>query len=258
MGRFDLSDALDDTEQAALPSYLLRLGVYPSDDAATQAVQNSLSTHARDTLSTLYWLIPATRQTISDSIKDEYFRLGDSAALSRVIIGRYRESGRILKSAYECTATAARYGSPLPIEVLVSALDVPYADWLEAAAPDAPAWGLLYPDSPEDGATVFYRPRNDVVTELILEALNGGTLSHAGETHVLGMLLSACTGSQPQYREFCTRALVPNAKLNHLEYPEGLQLYEDAINALPLEDRTLLHHKGPRKNNFLEVLIVSL
>ena len=244
MGRFELSDTLDDAEEAALAPYLVKLGIYSTSAAATQAVSGSLSKYTRDTLSTLYWLIPATRQPISDSIRDEYFRLGDSAAVSQVVIGRYRESGQVLKKAYEFAATAARYGSPIPIEVLVSALDIPYADWLEAATPDAPAWGLLYPDSPEDGDTVYYRPRNAVVTDLVLEALNGGRLSHGGETRVLSTLLSSCTGSQPQYREFCTRTLVPSAKLDHLTYTEGLRLYDDAIDGLPLEDRTLLHHKG--------------
>ena len=244
MGSFELPDTFDAAEEAALPAYLATIGVYPDAAAAQRSVAASLARPTRDTLSLLYWLIPATRQPITESVRDEYFRLGDSAAVARVVIGRYRESGHILRRAYEFAATAARYGTPLPIEVLVSALDVPYGDWLEAASPKEPAWGLLYPDSPEGADTLCYRPRNAVVTEVVLEALNGGKLGHGGETRVLGTLLSACTGSHPQYREFCTRTLVPNSKLNHLAYTEGLDLYDVAIAALPLDDRTLLHHKG--------------
>ncbi len=244
MGRFDLPDRLDEAEEAALGAYLVTLGIYANASAASRAVKESLSRYTRDILSVLYWLIPATRHAITQSVRDEYFRLGDSAAIAQIVVGRYRESGHLLKRAYEFAATAARYRTPLPIEVLVSALDVPYGDWLEAASPDAPAWGLLYPDSPECADTLYYRPRNAVVTEVVLEALNGGKLARGGELAALEALLSACTGSHPEYREFCTRALVPNSKLDGLTYGEGLRLYDMAVNALPLEDRTLLHHKG--------------
>ena len=37
---------------------------------------------------------------------------------------------------------------------------------------------------------------------------------------------------------------MPNSKLTHLAYTEGLHLYDVAMEALPLDDRTLLHHKG--------------
>ena len=142
MGRFELPDTLDDAEEAALPTYLVALGIYPDVAPARRSVAESLS----------------RRQPITESVRDEYFRLGDSAAVARVVIGRYRESGHILRRAYEFAATAARYGTPLPIEVLVSALDVPYGDWLEAATPKEPAWGLLYPESPEGADTLYYRP----------------------------------------------------------------------------------------------------
>ena len=244
MGHFDLADKLDEAEEEALPAYLVTLGVYPDAATAGRAVNASVSRYTRDTLSVLYWLIPATRHAITQSVRDEYLRLGDSAAISRIVVGRYRESGHLLKRAYELAATAARYRTPLPIEVLVSALDVPYADWLEAASPNAPAWGLLYPDSPEDADTLYYRPRNAIVTDVVLEALNGGKLAHGGELAALGVLLAACTGSHPEYREFCTRVLVPNSKLDSLTYGEGLGLYNVALDALPMEDRTLLHHKG--------------
>ena len=38
--------------------------------------------------------------------------------------------------------------------------------------------------------------------------------------------------------------LVPNEKLGRLEFDEGLQLFDEAIHALPHQDKTLLHHKG--------------
>jgi hypothetical protein len=130
------------------------------------------------------------------------------------------------------------------MEVLVSALGVPYSEWVDATKPDSAAWGLFYCEESE-GGQIFYRTRNSIVTRLIVEAINGGTLGRTGELRVMSQLLRACTGStSPVYREFCVRVLVPHDKLDRLEYDEGLQLYDEAINALPHPDKTLVHHKG--------------
>ena len=51
-------------------------------------------------------------------------------------------------------------------------------------------------------------------------------------------------GSQPAYRDFCLRTLVSNEQLDRLEYQEGLELYDLALESLPYPDRTLKHHKG--------------
>ena len=188
----------------------------------------------------LYWMVPATRLYISQSIRDEYFRLGDSAALTRVLVGDVTKNSGILQRAYELIAVAEHHRTSLPIEVLVSALDVRYDEWLDASSGSGPAWGLFYADYSSDGEAISYRTRNSVVTDVIIKTINGGgAFSHSGELRALTMTLSACTGTRPVYREFCIRILVPSNRLERFEYLEGLSLYEAAGRALPYPDRTL-------------------
>lgn len=242
--QWQLPDEFDTPEWTALPHYLVTLGVFSSDSAALAAVELARSRRAGDILSMLYWMVPETRRHISRSVQDEYFRLGDSAALTRVLIGDLTKDSSILQRAYEMIAVAEYYRTPLPVEVLVSALGVRYDEWLDASSGEGPAWGLFYSDLSRDGETVSYRTRNSVVTDVIVRTINGGDLSHAGELRVLGQLLSSCTGTQPVYREFCVRVLVPAENLGRFEYLEGLSLYDAASAALPYPDKTLAHHKG--------------
>ena len=85
--KWEVPDNLDTAEWDALPSYLVTLGVFADHAAASQAAGVSRSRRTDDILTMLYWMVPATRIHISHSIKDEYFRLGDSAALTRVLVG---------------------------------------------------------------------------------------------------------------------------------------------------------------------------
>jgi hypothetical protein len=240
----EMPDELDEAEWAALPDYLVTLGVAADRSEAEKSVGGVQSHSARDTLSMLYWLLPETRAGIGSSIRDEYYRLGDVAGLAKVILGTVNQGTAILKSAYEMVAVADHYRASIPMEVLVSALRVPYAEWVDATKQDSAAWGLFYCEESED-RQIYYRTRNSIVTRLIVEAINGGTLGRTGELRVMSQLLRACTSSgSPVYREFCVRVLVPQEKLEHLEYDEGLQLYDEAIEALPHADKTLVHHKG--------------
>ena len=43
MGRFELPDTLDDAEEAALPTYLVAIGIYPDVAPARRSVAESLS-----------------------------------------------------------------------------------------------------------------------------------------------------------------------------------------------------------------------
>lgn len=240
----ELSDSLDDDEWSALPRYLTLLGVAKSETDAQVTLRGLESKHARDTLSMLYWLLPATKAHIASSIRDEFYRLGDMAGLTRLIVGAATHTTQLLKRAYEMVAVADRFGAPLPIEVLVSALGVQYDEWLQAAGPEGPAWGLLYAEESAEHDTWLYRTRNSIVTNTIVEAVNGGSLGHSGELRVMSEVLQACKGSQPVYREFCVRVLVPNRKIDRLDYADGLRLYQDALSSLPYPDKTLVHHKG--------------
>lgn len=241
---YELPDALDPMEWDALPDYLVSLGVaqdHPSADGLMSGVQGHLT---KDTLSMLYWLLPETRVVFGSSIRDEYHRLGDVAGLTKVIIGTINKSTAFLKFAYEMVAVAEKYHASLPIEVLVSALGIQYHEWVDATKGDAPAWGLLYAESSDDGMTVTYRTRNAIISRMIVEALNGGSIVRTGELRMLVTMLQACTGSTPVYREFCARVLIPHDKIMHLDFEEGLQLYEEAIAALPHPDKSLIHHMG--------------
>ncbi len=137
----------------------------------------------------------------------------------------------MLKTAYEMVAVADYYRSPLPIEVLVSALGVDYREWLDAAGPGAAAWGILYSEKSLERDTFCYRPRNIIVTRLLVEAINGLGLHHTGEVAVLSKLLRACDGTLPVYQRFCTQILVSNKLLAQLDYSDGLHLFDAAINA---------------------------
>jgi hypothetical protein len=244
MTQVEVPDVLDEAEWAALPDYLVTLGVAADRVAAEKSIAGVQSHSARDTLSMLYWLLPETRAGIGSSIRDEYHRLGDVAGLAKVILGTVNQGTGVLKSAYEMVAVADHYRASIPMEVLVTALGVAYHEWVDATKPDSAAWGLFYCEDSVDGQ-ICYRTRNSIVTRLIVEAINGGTLGRTGELRVLSQMLRACTGrSSPVYREFCVRVLVPHEKLDRLDYDEGLQLYDEAINALPNPDKTLTHHKG--------------
>jgi len=240
----EVPDDLDGEEWKAFPDYLVRLGIAENRDKAITECQVVPNQAVKDTLSTLYWLLPATRASIASSIRDEYFRLGDMAGLRSLVVGAAEHTTSLLKSAYEMVAVADHYRVPLPVEVLVAALEVDYGPWLDASGASGPAWGILYADEDEDGATV-YRTRNAIVTRMIVETINGGTLGHSGELRVLTRLIEGCRGhSSSVYREFCVRALVRNSPFERLDFDEGLSLYEKALDALPFPDKTLMHHKG--------------
>lgn len=241
---FVLEDKFDDRELQALPNYLVDLKIFPNKDEAKREIRRAPSRSASDTLGLLYWLLPKTRQSIESSIQQEYLRLGEFAGLSRVVIGAYNRTTEFLRQAYGMVAVSDHYHTPVPVEVLVSAVAVRYGEWLDAVGDEGAAWGLLYGEGSADEETTVYRPRNAIVTRILVETINGGKLAHSGEVQHLLKLLRACTGSSPIYRQFCVDILVPRSKLSHLDYQDGLQMYDAAIGALPLPDRTLKHQKG--------------
>lgn len=248
----EVAEVFDAVEWDALPPYLLKLGVASDIEDAKVSVANARGAAARDILAMLFWLLPETRASIRQSIHGEYLRLGDRAAFSRLIVGELNQTSQLLKDAYEYVAVAEHFGSPVPIEVLVSALGVSYEDWLAVASDDdGLAWGLLYAEESTTAESTIYRTRNYVVTDIIVEAVNGGIAGRSGEIQRLGHLIRGCTGASPAYREFCLRILVPSSRrdLKDLEYGDGRKLYEDAINALPMPDRTLVHHHGLWEKN---------
>ena len=239
----DLAGTLDEGELSAFPDYLVSLEIYANRGLAETAVRAVEKTAAVDLLSTLYWLLPQTKAVITSSVRDEYFRLGDVAGLSRVLLGAVNKTSKLLRDAYELVAVANHYRASLPVEVLVGALDVGYGEWLDAVPPGI-AWGLLYADGDNASEELLYRTRSAVVTRILITTLNGGALNRSGEIGILDKLLGACTGSTAVYREFCVKILVNNETLASLEFQDGLRLFDRAIESLPLQDRTLLHQKA--------------
>lgn len=241
---FTLSDQLDAAELDALPKYLVELQICADKATAQAELSRSPSRLTADTLGLLYWLLPKARRAIEASVQEEYFRLGERAGLSKVIIGASNKTSSFLRAAYAMAAVCDHYHVPVPVEVLVSALNVSYREWIESIGKGGAAWGLLYGEASADGQTLCYRPRNSIVTRILVEAINGGKLGRGGEVEQLLTLLRACTGTSSIYREFCVSILVPRSKLVHLEYADGLQLFDAALAALPVQDRTLKHQKG--------------
>lgn len=239
-----LPDSFDEAEWSLLPDYLVKLEFYPDTSRARTAMSGLSKRASSDVLSTLYFLLSDTKPVISNSIKEEYFRLGDISGLSQVVLGRVKKTSDLLREAYELVAVSNYYRSLLPIEILVSSLDVRYDDWLQAQPPQGSAWGLLYPDDDPRLPGTAYSTRNDVVTRILIGIVNGGSISHTGEINALRRLLAACSGTSVLYREYCVKLLVNNDMLSHLEYPDVLALFDIAIGALPARDRTLLHHKA--------------
>lgn len=241
----EVPDSLDEIEEAALPQYLVDLEIFSDVKDAGISCKVLTIKYTRDTLSLLYWLLPQTRVAIASSIQEEFFRLGDTAGFRKMILADNAASTQLLRDAYEMVAVAAHYEVPLPVELLVSALEVDYGAWLNAAAEHGAAWGILYSVYSEDNSE-RYTTRNDVVTGLLIEAINGGSQLRGGELKVLRKLISSCAGhAGPVYREFCVRLLVPHQQLmNRLDYQEGLSLYDLAIESLSHPDQSILHHKG--------------
>ena len=78
---------------------------------------------------------------------------------------------------------------------------------------------------------------------MILETVNAGALGRTGEIRILRELLRACDSSHPTYREFCLSILL-RGRIHGLSYEDGLSLFDTALDALPLQDKTLKHHRG--------------
>lgn len=245
--RWTLDDALDESEWVRLPDYLVQLGVHLDRPAAVRAVATAESARrTRDTLAILYFLLPKSRQPIKQSIVGEYLSLGNSQHLREILRARLDAAPDVLKRAYALVAVSDHHGVPLPIEVLVLALGVGYGAWLSLVSDQVgPAFGLLYADSETGDDSSFYRTRNSVVTDIVVDAINGGALTRYAEAAALEDLLRACSGTNPVYARYATDLLTPWKDLKpHFDFPTGLRLYDAALTALPFSHRTILHHKG--------------
>ncbi|PXX46975.1 ATP-binding protein [Undibacterium pigrum] len=241
----DIPFELSDGEMEQMSEMLLKIGAVTTVEKAMSLVQTAQIKNARDILCSLWYLVPETKSQLAESLKDEYFRLGDVANIPELAQSLV-VSGKQAHKAYEYVTVSTRLGIGLPVEVLVHALGIDYAAWIGSLENGRPLWGLLYDDMSDDGTTVMYFTRNDVVTKVLIDLVNGGLAGHMGEVRVLKELIVACKDGSAPYRGFLIDVLVrARHKLGDLfSYEQGYELYEAALDNLPFEDRLLEHHFG--------------
>jgi hypothetical protein len=259
---FEVPTDLTPNEMARLPDYLVSLDAAKSPAEAASLVKslvfrdeqgnlfpstlNPLYQDGKDILCMLWYLLPQTRAAISGSLTNEYLRLGGiGGAIKQYAEASFDQLG-IARTAYELVTTTSGLGTPLPVEVLVATLGIPYGDWLNMCSEKKPLWGLLYNEPCPAANTFGFRTRNHVVTKILLSLLNGGSPGHAGEFRCLKRLITACNSSAPQYREFLCDILVTRKRAleSKLTYEQGLELFDLAVGSFPLPDRTISHHRA--------------
>lgn len=242
---FDLEFVLDSAEQSELRNLLVRLNIAPDVTEAEKQISAVRSSNASDILCSLWYLVPETKFQLSESLRDEYCRLGET----RERIGSIASSvagSSVARRAYEFVTVTSSLDIGLPIEVLVRALGIQYDEWLSMSEDGRPLWGLLYDANDVEAQTVVFWTRNEIVNRVLLDLVNGGISTHSGEVRVLRELLEACSVGSMVYREFVVDVLVrARSKLEaRLSFDQGMGLYETARRSLPHADRVIEHHKG--------------
>ena len=241
---YELPFLLDSDELERLPQTLVAVGAAEDIQDAQNAIHRIPTRNATDILCSLWYLVPYTRGQITASLQDEYCRLGMSSEAIRALASLTDSVNSVARTAYEFVAVCSNLNIGVPLEVLVHGLRVSYSEWLTMCVEGNPIWGLLYDDLSSDDS-VIYSTRNEVVTRVLVDLVNGG-LGHTGEYNRLKTLVSACQIGTPVYRTFLHELLVKSrAKLNGiLSFEQGLELYEMAETSFPEKDRSIAHHHG--------------
>lgn len=225
-----------DNELSALPDYLVQLGVARSvQDASDRMIPRGFR-FSKDVLCGLWYLLPQTHSAIEDSLVEEYRSLGQTEEIVQRFARAAGGARSIAKTAYELVTTTSGFdGMALPVEVLVSALGISYSEWTLHCREQKPLWGLLYDEEYPSAESYAYRTRNQIVTDVLLRALNQGTSGHTGEYRCLKLLLGSCTSSGPQYKQFIYDVLVARRQLVEKRFTlvQALELYDVAIGAYP-------------------------
>ncbi len=246
--RIEIAKDFTAHEFEALPDYLVKLGISPNLDHANRIMPAPGARTSRDVLCALWYLLPQTKGAIEDSLTGEYFRLGgvDSIITNIASEGRSGIGLGKLHRAYEfVTAVSGMDNSVLPVEVLVSALRISYSDWTEQCETKRPVWGLLYEEALPAAETYAYRTRNSVVTEVLLRAINAGSIGYTGQFRLLKELLAACNSTSAPYRAFVFDILVNKRKLiqGRFTYDQAMELYDTALGAYPAPLGIVKHHQ---------------
>lgn len=239
-------NSLSETEVASLPQYLLTIRAAPDIQAASHIVSNVNNKNASDVLCAFWYILPQTRSAIAGALSDEYFTLGGIEGMVQDFARASASKRDWARRAYELVTTCSGLDIPLPIEVLIRSLKIDYQDWIEVCSNGEPLWGLLYDEKFNEGESFAYRTRNEVVTNVLLKTLNGGSASHIGEFRCLKDILNSCEIGSPIYRQTATSILIGKKKelKKRFSFEQGLELFDAAIEALPYPDRSLVHHRG--------------
>ncbi|MEW8001193.1 MAG: hypothetical protein AB2827_00290 [Candidatus Thiodiazotropha sp.] len=236
---------LDDQEIAKLPLFLKTLGIVETAQQGGQLVRSIGTPTASDVLCSLWYLVPYTKSQIAESLRDQYMRLGDSKAVIHSVAETAASSSDIAKRAYEFVTVSSSLNIGLPVEVLVRALQVDYPDWIDMCVNGRPLWGLIYDEVSDDGDTIEYWTRNEIVTQILLDLVNGG-VGNAGQVRTIGKLIEVCSDGSPIYRDFVMNILVRSRRSleSNLTFQQGMELYTLAEDVLGTNDKTLEFHKG--------------
>lgn len=240
-----------DGELQRLPQYLVQLGIATDLAAASKLMLVPHVKHSKDVLCSLWYLLPQTKGAIEVSLVGEYQRLG---SIADVVQGLASAAGRkgVAKKAYELITVASGFdNTPVPEEVLVSALRISHTEWASQCKEQKPLWGLLYSEFSHPAESWVFRTRNHVVTEVLLRAINQGTTGHTGEFRCLKELLGACTSHGVQYKTFILDILVHRRNLmeNRFALEQIMELYDTALSSFPAPLLVAEHHKTVAKRH---------
>ena len=241
----EISEKLNNGEISNLSELIIKLGIRQNPQEANEMVNQIVERQSRDILSSLWYLIPETKLQITFSLKDEYERLGSPEGFIASVAEGAASRGDAARHAYEIVTVFTELGLSIPIEILVSALHINYSEFLDMNEDGQYLWGLIYDEEDNENSTITFKTRNDVVTKVLLDLVNGG-FGHNGELRVIKDVINSCDGSSVKYRSFIEDILVRQRyKLEQIfDYEKGLSLFELALEKVNHADRALEHHKG--------------
>jgi hypothetical protein len=244
----DFPDDFSEAEWKRLPDYLVKIGISKTVELAQRELSRVPSADGRDVLCALWYLLPQTKETLFNSLSNEYLRLGGlEHTIEKIALSVSGDSAKVVRQAYEfVTVCDGLNRAPLPLEVLVGALCIPYSAWTSQCENNKPIWGLLMEEFFDTANTIVYRNRNEVVTRVLLGIINGPDGYHAGELRILKALLGACISAQPQYVEFIKWILVERRSIleERFSLVQITDLYDTAIKACPIRLGIVEHHRA--------------
>ena len=242
---FEVPNTLSESEFLSLKELLVNVGAAATTDEVESLIRQTNTRDTRDILCSLWYLVPDTRNRLASSLKDEYHRLDIAGNYVECFAQEAKDIGKMAQHAYEFVCVCSRFNIGLPLEVLVSALEINYEDFIDLTVNGQALWGLLYDDIDEERQTTIYRTRNEVVTKILLQLVNGG-VGNAGEYRVLKILLSKASDAGLIFREFAIEILIRSTKEleSSFTYEQGLELFDTALNAMEYKDKTIAHHRA--------------